>query len=101
MSYINYFPSSYRDGREAFLSAAAKAKATVKTYPSGSTGPDNEPVYTDVALIGNQDAPNLFLCNSATHGVEGFCGSGVFTGYLSSGLPAEIPDNVRLVLIHA
>jgi len=101
MSYVNYFPANYRDGRKAFLSAANRAKAVIKTYASGSNGPDNEPVYTDVALLGNQDAPNLFLCNSATHGVEGFCGSGVFTGYLSSGLPAEIPDNVRLVLIHA
>jgi len=101
MSYLHYFPADYREGREAFLSAANNAKAKIKTYAAKAYGPDNDPVYTDVALLGNQDAPNLLLCNSATHGVEGFCGSGIFTGYLSSTLIHEIPDNVRIVLIHA
>lgn len=96
-----YFPPDYRSGRAAFRDAAAGAGATVLTYPSGSDGPDGEPVYTDVALLGPADAPHVLLCNSATHGVEGFCGSGVFTGWLASGEAAHLPEGVRVVLIHA
>ncbi|MEE2997330.1 MAG: DUF2817 domain-containing protein [Pseudomonadota bacterium] len=101
MSDFDYFPENYARGRERFLSAANKAKAEVRTYPAGSYGPDGNSVFTDVALLGNQDAGNVFLCNSATHGVEGFCGSGVFTGILDSGETTDLPPNVRLVLIHA
>lgn len=100
-SHLDYFPADYRAGRAAFRAAAEAAGARLETYPSGSTGPDGDPVFTDVALLGRPDAPHLLLCNSATHGVEGFCGSGVFTGWLASGEAAKLPDNVRVVLIHA
>ena len=101
MSHINYFPSDYRAGRAAFLAAAAKAGAEIATYGAGSSGPDGELVYTDVALLGRADAPNVFLCNTATHGVEGFCGSGILTGFLDSGEAGDLPDNLRLVFVHA
>ncbi len=38
---------------------------------------------------------------SATHGVEGFCGSGVQTGALASGFYTDRNDDVAVVLIHA
>ncbi|NBP71794.1 MAG: DUF2817 domain-containing protein [Alphaproteobacteria bacterium] len=101
MTAIDYFPANYAQGRDRFRAAAEKAGAEIRTYDSGSAGPDGSPVSTDVALLGNPGAPNVFLCNSATHGVEGFCGSGIFTGMLESGETAELPPNVRLILIHA
>lgn len=101
MSAVEYFPADYRTGRAAFCDAAEQAGATVISYAAGSTGPDGKPVFTDVALLGNPDAPHVLLCNSATHGVEGFCGSGVFTGWLASGGADGLPANVRVVLIHA
>ncbi len=101
MSHLEYFPQDFRSGRAAFRAAAEKAGATLATYEAGSTGPDGEPVATDVALLGREDAPHVLLCNSATHGVEGFSGSGVLTGFLDSGEAANLPDNVRLVFIHA
>lgn len=101
MSAISYFPRDYRSGRAGFREAAERAGARLVEYDAGSAGPDGEPVYTDVALLGRDDAPNVMLCNSATHGVEGFCGSGVFTGWLAGGEAANLPDNLRVVLIHA
>ena len=101
MSANRYFPTDYADGRAKFIAAAKKAGAQIHTYEAGSTGPDGAPVATDVALLGDPDAPNVFLCNSATHGVEGFCGSGIFTGVLDSGEISDLPANVRLVWIHA
>ena len=101
MTVIDYFPFDYADGRTKFRTAAAKAGAELHIYDAGSTAPDGTPVTTDVALLGEPDAPHVFLCNSATHGVEGFCGSGIFTGALDSGETANLPSIVRLVFIHA
>ncbi len=101
MSHLNYFPADYRSGRAAFLAAAEKAGATVETLSAGTKGPDGDDVFTDVALLGDPDTPHLLLCNSATHGVEGFCGSGIFSGWLDSEAGNGLPGNVRVVLIHA
>lgn len=99
MSPAEFFPEDYRSGRSAFRAAAANAGARLATYDAPSTGPDGAPLHTDVAILGRDDAPRVLLCNSATHGVEGFCGSGVFTGWLRNA--PEIPQTVKVVLIHA
>ena len=101
MSIEYYFPSDFADSRVRFRAAAEKAGADLKIYDAGSKGPDGTTVTTDVALLGQNDAPYVFLCNSATHGVEGFCGAGIFTGFLDSGETQKLPTNVRLVFIHA
>ena len=101
MCTIDYFPTDYADGRAKFRTAAEQAGAELRTYDAGARGPDGTSLTTDVALLGSRDAPHLFLCNSATHGVEGFCGSGIFSGFLDSGEMASLPSNVRVVLIHA
>ena len=101
MSCINYFPKDYLEGRKAFIEAAKGINAYIATYELKSLGPQKEKLYTDVCVIGEKDAPNVFLCNSATHGVEGFCGSGTFTGFLKEFSNGTLPDNVKLVLIHA
>ena len=98
---VAYFPADYRNGRAAFRAAAAAAGARLASYMAPSTGPDGKPLHTDVAVIGAEDAPHVLVCNSATHGVEGFCGSGVFTGWFDSGGGARLPDSVKVVLIHA
>ena len=38
---------------------------------------------------------------SGTHGVEGYCGSGIQIGFLKEGLFAELPDDMSVVLLHA
>lgn len=95
------FPRDYRSGRLAFVTAAKVAGARLATYDACCLGPDRSPLYTDVAVLGRKDAPHVLLCNSATHGVEGFCGSGLFTGWLSSGGAALVPPTVKVVLVHA
>ena len=101
MDIANYFAPDYRSARRKFLAAASSAGARVETFENPAQAPDGDPVFTDVALLGNDAAENVLLANSATHGVEGFCGSGVMVGWLSSDAPRALPDNVRVVLIHA
>lgn len=101
MSFADYFSPDYRSARGKFLAAAESAGARVETFENPALGPDGEPVFTDVALIGNEKADRVLLANSATHGVEGFCGSGAMVGWLSEGLWRDLDENTRVVLIHA
>ncbi len=101
MFISHYFPTDYEDGRTKFRAAAEKANADLHVYGANVRGPEGNAVTTDVALIGQKDAPYVLLCNSATHGVEGFCGSGIFSGFLDSGETQILPRKIRLVFIHA
>ncbi len=102
---IGDFSPDYRAAREKFLAAAKTASANadirIETFDNPAPGPDGLPVHTDVALIGDPGAPNVLVANSATHGVEGFCGSAALIGWLRRGDAGALPSNVQAVLIHA
>ena len=69
-----YFSDSYAQARERFLAAAKWPRAWPRIR-SRRAAPD-EALSTDVALIGDAKAERLLIMTSATHGAEGFCGSG-------------------------
>ncbi len=101
MDAPSYFATGYRAARAAFLAAANAAGARIETFDNPALAPDGLPVHTDVALLGDAAAERLLLVNSATHGGEGFCGSGCLVGWLRSGAHKRLPANVRAVLVHA
>ena len=71
------FSANYQEARDKFLAAASSATLQVKSYPHPLPGRDGETLAMDAALFGPADADKLLIITSATHGVEGFCGSGV------------------------
>lgn len=102
---IGDFSPDYRAARAKFLAAAETAanhaEIRIETFDNPAPAPDGLPVHTDVALIGDPAAPHVLAVNSATHGVEGFCGSAAMVGWLRRGEAGKLPSNVRAVLIHA
>ena len=97
-----FFSSTYAEARQKFLAACAGHGGQVATYTHPMPGPTRETLATDVIRVGPTDADKLLVVNSATHGVEGFCGSGSFVGFLTSGfLPDALPDGVAMLLVHA
>jgi len=102
---IGSFSQDYREARAKFLASAKSAandvEIRIETFDNPAPGPDGFPVHTDVALIGNVNAPNALVLNSATHGVEGFCGSAILIDWLRRGEAAALPSNLRAILIHA
>ena len=72
---VRYFSDSYAQARERFLDAACRG-ARMASYPIEARGARDEALSTDVALIGDAKAERLLIMTSATHGAEGFCGSG-------------------------
>jgi hypothetical protein len=102
MGATEYFSENYRQARERFLKSVRDSGRTVTSFenPAGQ-GALGEALNTDVALYGASSARNLLVLVSATHGVEGFCGSAIQTGLIHEGrLEAPDADTATLV-IHA
>jgi len=96
-----HFARNYADARAKFLDAAREAGATMKTFPHPLTGPDGGELALDLAWLGPRDARAAVVVGSATHGVEGFCGSGCQVSALTSGLHRTLPDATALIMTHA
>ena len=95
------FSSDYADARRRFLGMCARYGATVTSHVNPITGPDGEELATDSVWFGPADAKRVLVLTSATHGVEGFCGSGCQIDWLLHGGPARLPEGVAALLIHA
>jgi hypothetical protein len=89
----------YTEARGRFRDAAQAADVRVEHHDHPLTGPAGEPLATDVAVVGDPDAPTRLLVISGTHGVEGFAGSLCQTEWLTEG--ASLPDDLAVVLVHA
>ncbi len=101
MTAITYFSRNYREARQRFLDRATAAGATLDSRAHPLKGPEGEDLCTDLAWLGPDDAERVLVTISATHGVEGFCGSGVQSGWLESGLHREQPTGIAHLMIHA
>ena len=101
MSAASYFARDYAQAREKFLAAAAAARLKIASYRHPARGPAGEALFTDVVRVGAAGAERVLLANSATHGVEGFCGSGILVGWLRSGEWRRLQRGVAAVLVHA
>jgi hypothetical protein len=95
------FSDEYRMARERFKAIVARHGAPVKSYVNPRLGPSGETLSADVAWFGPNDATRVAVLTSATHGVEGFCGSGAQIDWLMQGGPASLPDGVAVLLVHA
>jgi hypothetical protein len=101
MSVSQHFSADYAEARRKFLDAAAAAGARLVSYPNPTRGPMGEELASDVALLGAADASRRLVTCSATHGVEGFCGSGIQIASFVAGFGKSLPADTALVVIHA
>ena len=101
MNAINYFSTTYAEARIKFLETCAALGLAVEHHIHPERGCEGEELATDVARFGPDNASHVLFTMSATHGVEGFCGSGAQIGALRFGLYNDLPDGIAVVLIHA
>lgn len=93
--------ASYADARAGFLAACAAAGARVESQRHPLAGPGGEELFLDEARLGSDDARRVLFVASGTHGIEGFCGSGVQRFLLGRGIGERLPQDLALVLVHA
>ena len=102
MTVQSYFSNHYGEAREKFLAACAERSLSVENLLNpNAKGAQGEALYTDIVRIGSADAPKVLVLSSATHGVEGYCGSGPQTGLLREGYFDNLPDDTAVLIIHA
>jgi len=96
---LNLFSESYIESRNKFLSAAKKRHLAIDHYISPFKGINQEELAIDVVYEGEVNASKLLIILSGVHGVEGFTGSAIQTGLLSSTL--NLPHDIAILYIHA
>ena len=101
MNSADSFAADYAEARAKFLDAAREAGGTLDSVGHPERGPDGGELATDVAWFGPRTAPAVLVMISATHGVEGFCGSGAQVDWLRRGEAARLPSGVAVMMIHA
>lgn len=101
MQATDFFSATYGEARARFLDAAAQAGVTPEHHVNPVKGPDGAELASDVVRFGPDDASRVLVTLSATHGVEGFCGSGAQVGTLRTGQWRELPEDTALVMVHA
>jgi hypothetical protein len=95
------FAPDYVAARERFLAAARAAGGLLSAYDNPTPGPNGEELSTDVAWFGPPDAGRVLVLVSATHGVEGFCGSGAQIDWIMVDGPGLLPPDTAVLIIHA
>lgn len=98
------FSATYAEARSKFLAAAQARGCAVESHVHPSArGAEGEPLAMDVATVGRMDADAILVVTSATHGVEGFCGSGCQVALLGDDAFAAAVDatGVAVTFVHA
>ncbi len=98
---VRFFAETYAAARTGFLAAAQAAGATIESFRHPAAGPSGEILATDLAWLGPRDADRVMVTISATHGVEGHCGSAIQTGALATRLDRALPEGIATLAIHA
>lgn len=101
MTLSAHFARDYSDARAKFLAAATHAGAALTPIQHPLRGPAGEKLFTDIAWWGPREAERVLVTISATHGVEGYCGSFCQTAWFAKDLTRDLPKGVALLAIHA
>ncbi|MBI1243440.1 MAG: DUF2817 domain-containing protein [Alphaproteobacteria bacterium] len=101
MSIHEHFARDYVGAREKFLEAIGPHSVRLRSVQNPLRGPRGERLFCDVAWHGPADAERVLVTISATHGVEGFCGSGCQTAWFATGAFRELPPGVAQLHLHA
>jgi hypothetical protein len=95
------FARDYADARGRFLAATTLLGGRQRAYLNPNRGPNGEELATDVAWFGPDQADKVVALVSATHGVEGYCGSGAQLDWLLGPGLSEFPRDTALLVVHA
>ncbi len=101
MANIHSFGATFGEARDKFLAAARVAGAITHRYDNPTKGPAGEPLSTDIARLGPDDASKIVVAISGTHGAEGFSGSGFQVDWLATVGAAGLPADTAALFIHA
>lgn len=95
------FSDTYSEAQEKFITAAKKRGLKLAAYKNPNLGPLAERLACYTAWAGPDNAKKVIVLISATHGVEGFCGSGCQVDWLHHWSPKDLGSNTAVLFVHA
>ena len=98
--YPSHFYFKYSKARYNFLSAAKEQATFVESWQYPLRGVGNEKLYTDLAWFGDRHAQKVLVLVSGTHGVEGYCGSGIQVGSMRTGWHLQADSDTAIAMVH-
>ena len=101
MNSAGSFATDYANARSMFVEAATSAGGRLERWTHPEPGPGGIALSCDVAWFGPANAEAVLVTISATHGVEGFAGSGAQVDWLRRGGAGQLPRGVAVLLVHA
>ena len=102
MTPEDYFSASYAEARARFLGQCQARHLEVRSIRNEQAqAPDGGELFMDVATLGPDDASRLLVLFSGTHGVEGYCGSGIQSALVGEGIFDDLGPDLRVALVHA
>lgn len=101
MNYDGCFTNSYIEARRNFLNACLPLATFTKAWQHPLRGIAGEKLYLDLAWFGDVAAKKVLVVVSGTHGVEGYCGSGIQVSSLTRGWHNRANSNVAIAMIHS
>lgn len=99
--YPVHFDSKYTKARHNFMTACSDRATFVRSWQHPLRGIAGEKLYLDLAWFGDVAAPKVLLTISGTHGVEGYCGSGIQVGSLKTQWHQQADREVAIAMIHS
>lgn len=97
---IEFFSATVTEADGKFEDACEAAGTSPRFFRNPLDGPDGERLNIGVCRVGPDDAPNRLLVISATHGIEGYAGAAIQTGWLRECGPGSLPPDTSLVMVH-
>ena len=99
-NFHQHFSRTYQQARDHFLALCVEQSASLEHIKHPEQGPEGD-IFMDVALWGELPCDQLLVITSATHGIEGYYGSGLQSMLLADGLVQRLPEGVSLLMVHA
>lgn len=100
---LQHYPQDYQSARDNILNALQQQVCPLRheAIQHEVLGANGETLFTDIAWLGAEDAANVLVLISATHGVEGFAGSAIQHDTLLQLAHTALPTDMAVVIIHA
>ncbi len=96
------FPDSYLQACRLWEThlETCRLAATRRSWPVPGHTPEGAALATHSAWLGAASARRVLVVIGGTHGIEGFAGTAVMCDLLAR-LPAQLPDDLAILCIHA
>lgn len=97
---VDFYNENYFACRKKFLDCAKANEnvAFIESISIAAKGPNLESLYIDLAWLGSQDATEILIHISGTHGVEGFPGSAIQSSWLTCG--SRLKSHQAILFVH-